>query len=332
MCADRAVRLSQGTAPMGRKRTVNHDLPPRMSRKGASYYYVSNAPRRWIPLGSDLARAKRKWAELETGSEGLSVAELVQQYIDRGNRPESTRLQYGSYLRMIEEAFPVRASALRSQHVALWRELPAQRARPRQTLGAIAILRGAFRLGHEQGLCDVLTVGVPEVHGRDRYLTDDEFRAIRAQAPRWLQVAMDLAYLTAARPVDVREMRWEQVGEALGMRQVKTKQRMAFAMSPELASVLDEARSRPILGLFVIASDKGQPISQDTLGYAWRKARKAAAVQDAQFRDIRSKGATDAEAGGQDYQKLLGHTSRAMSDRYLKNRRTVMAEPVRRKL
>ena len=36
--------------------------------------------------------------------------------------------------------------------------------------------------------------------------------------------------------------------------------------------------------------------------------------------------------GGQDFQALLGHTTRAMSERYIKGRQTVVAEPVRRKL
>jgi integrase len=52
----------------------------------------------------------------------------------------------------------------------------------------------------------------------------------------------------------------------------------------------------------------------------------------AQFRDIRAKAATDAKKGGQDYQKLLGHANPAMSERYIKRREAVIAEPVRRKL
>jgi integrase len=67
------------------------------------------------------------------------------------------------------------------------------------------------------------------------------------------------------------------------------------------------------------------------LGAAWRSACKEAGVV-AQFRDIRAKAATDAKKGGQDYQKLLGHANPAMSERYIKRREAVIAEPVRRKL
>jgi integrase len=61
-----------------------------------------------------------------------------------------------------------------------------------------------------------------------------------------------------------------------------------------------------------------------------RSARNAAGVPDAQFRDLRAKAATDAEAAGMDYQAILGHTTRAMSDRYVKAMRTIKAQPLRK--
>lgn len=327
-----AVQSLQGPPSMGRKRTINHGLPPRMQRKGNGYYYVSNAPRKWTPLGPDLAKAKRLWAEMEGGSNDLSVADLVQRYLDRETRSHSTALQYKSYLKALALAFPIPVRQLRSQHVAIWRELPEQRKRKSQTNGCISLLMSACKLGHEQGECDPIAVSMWGVEGRDRYLSDAEFVAIRAHAPAWLQVAMDVAYLTASRPIDIRALKWESVGEALGMRQIKTRQRMAFTMTPELADVLAQARRRPVLGLYVCATDKGRKITEARMGKDWRVACVAASVSDAQFRDIRSKAATDAARGGQDFQALLGHTTRAMSERYIKDRRTVHAEPVRRKL
>ncbi|MCU0246387.1 MAG: hypothetical protein MUC42_07420 [Bryobacter sp.] len=157
---------------MGRRRTINHDLPPHMARKGANYYYVCNKPRTWIALGSDLARAKRRWAELEAPSlsAALAVADVVERYIDREDRPHSTAAQYASYARCVALAFPIPAAQLTSQHVALWRELPLQRARPAYTNGCLAVLLAAYRLGAECGLCQPLTVGKLPVAGRDRVL------------------------------------------------------------------------------------------------------------------------------------------------------------------
>jgi integrase len=181
-------------------------------------------------------------------------------------------------------------------------------------------------------VASALTVKGWTLKARDRYLEDSEYIAIREKAPEWLQIAMDLGYATASRPSDMVALRWSNVGEALTMRQEKTSQRMSFSMTPELASILDRARTRRIVGLHVLANAKGRPINKSTFEYAWRKACAAAGVIGAQFRDIRAKSATDAKRGGQNYQALLGHANPAMSERYIKRRETVMAEPVRRKL
>jgi integrase len=321
--------------PLGRKRTRNFDLPPHMAMKGGSFYYVCNGkPRVWIPLGTDRAKALRLWAEHEAGPQvGLSVGDLVQRYIDRSDElTPGSRKQYQSFQRALAEAFPIPASQLSAQHVALWRDLPSQRNRKTYVNGCLAVLRAACTLGAEQGLSSPLAVRGWTLKARDRYLTDEEYIAIRERAPEWLQIAMDLAYVTAARRSDVLASQWSHYGpEGLTMRQKKTGQRLLFTMSPELLSILARARQRRVIGLYVVANPKGQPISRGMLERAWREACAAAGVV-AQFRDIRAKAATDAKKGGQDYQKLLGHANPAMSERYIKRREAVIAEPVRRKL
>jgi integrase len=319
---------------MGRKRSKDFDLPPRMARKGANYYYVCNAPRKWIPLGSDLATAKRRWAEHDAPirTESFTVASLVQKYVDRAYRPHSTATQYASYRRAIADAFPIPAEQLRSVHVALWRELPAQRARPDYTNGCIALVVASCRYGAELGLCQTLTVGKLVVSGRDRVLTPDEYRSIRTVAPDFLRTAMDIGFLTGARPCDLLALRWSQVGERIELRQKKTGTRQEFLLDGDIATVLQQARQRPIIGLYVVATDRGRPVSRNALSAAWRKACADAGVADAQFRDIRAMAAKAGKESGLDYQALLGHSSQAMSDHYIKGRQTIVATPVRRKL
>ncbi len=333
-----AVPLSRvEPSPMGRRRSKHFDLPPRMQRKGMSYYYVCPGPsREWVPLGQDLAKAKRKWADLDAGApQGVSVADLVQMFMDRpgerGPRAASTDKQYKSYHKVIEEAFPIPAAQLTSQHVALWRELNAKHRH--YSNGIIALVVASFRFGQELGLCNSISVSKWAVSGRDRVLAPGEFCAIRDAAVEWLRVAMDIGYLTGARPSDIRALRWSACrDDAIALRQIKTGARQEFPINAALAGVLDSARQRPIVGLFVIATDKGQPISRDMMGRAWLAACKAAGVEDAQFRDIRAMAAKASKEDGQDYQALLGHTTRAMSEKYIKGRQTVVAEPVRRKL
>lgn len=55
-------------------------------------------------------------------------------------------------------------------------------------------------------------------------------------------------------------------------------------------------------------------------------------MKDARFHDIRGKAATDAKADGQDYQAMLGHSTKRQSDAYVKAKETTRVEPLRRVL
>lgn len=321
---------SSPAPPLGRRREKDFDLPPRLHRRGTRYYYVSSKrPRKWLYLGRDLAEAKRQWADLENPQKPLSVAELCRKYVSVAKLEPATRKQYESYARTIEQAFPIAARSLRKQHVALWRD--ANIHRPGTVNGVLALLSATWNKAGEWGAVEHdVSAQKLEQEVRDKLLTDEEFGAIRDHAPAWLQIMMDLAYLTAARPADILGLRWEKVGEHLSLRQKKTRQRQAFILAPRLVEVIERARQRRILGLYVIADEAGRPLSYGQLNRAWIKARTAAGV-DAQFRDIRAYSGTDAERLGQDFQALLGHTSRKMSERYLKAKRVILVEPLRGK-
>lgn len=303
-----------------------------MAAKGGSYYYVCNKPRRWIPLGSNLAAAKQKWAQYETGAPAaLTVGEFLDQFVAAHDCADNTRRQYRSYAKAIGADLAVPVGELRGAHVALWRD--ANRNKPAFVNGCLALLNAAWTVAREQGYTDAdIRVRKLPQHGRDRKVTDAEFRRIRDAAPAWLKVALDLGYLTAARPADIRGLKWEQVADRLDLRQIKTKVRQTFSLSDDLAGTLAAARNRPVLGLYVVADGKGRRISKGRLERAMRAACEAAGVADTTFRDIRAMAATDAEEQGQDAQALLGHANARMTERYLRNRRTVKADPVRRKL
>lgn len=321
---------------MGRRRSQNFDLPPRLHPKGRSYYYVTHE-RKWIPLGSDLARAKRLWADYEQTALAYTVAGLCQRYIAdcMDGRAEGTKAIYTRWHKRIasEEWGALPLNQLAPFHLAQWRDKKGTGKVVAN--GVFSLLRVAYDKAIEWGWCTenparkVKSNITPE---RDRYLLDEEYRAIRARAPRWLQIAMDVDYATAARPCDLIALKWDKVTDVLAIRQKKTKKQQAFAIGPEVEEILRNARARPILGLYVVATDKGKPITLRRLQKAWKDACEAAGVDGAQFRDIRAKSATDAEAEGLDYQALLGHTTRAMSDRYIKAKRTQIVQPLRRKL
>lgn len=76
--------------------------------------------------------------------------------------------------------------------------------------------------------------------GRDRYVEDDEFRAVWEKGHYTLQDAMDLALLTGQRPADVLKLTRADIRDsALHLKQNKTGQKLAIEITGELAQVIE---------------------------------------------------------------------------------------------
>jgi integrase len=328
---------------MGRRRKSNLHLPPKLYLKGFSYYYVSE--NKWTWLSKDEPTALRLWAMLEGKVHaGTSVDDLVQGYLAHlakqrelgrdGALALGTLTQYTSFARSIKKQFPGLAQDLNIHEVNRWKETVGKV----WFNGSLALMRGAYRWGITQELVDenpLRDVEHYRVAPRPRYITDDEFQRIHGQATLWLKIAMDLSYLTGMRRSDVLALKWNAIDdEAIFVAQIKRqgKVRQNFEVTDEIKAVLEQARGRPIVGLYVVASDKGRPISKHQFNDAWAEARAAAQVEDVHFHDIRGKYATDGEEQGLDVQAGLGHTNRAMTQRYVKAKQIIKAPVLSRNI
>jgi len=87
-----------------------------------------------------------------------------------------------------------------------------------------------------------------------------------------------------------------------------------------------------VRGLYLLCTNKGQPYSYTTLNTWWLEAVEKSGIKDVVFHDIRGKSATDAKRSSIDYQALLGHTSKSMSDRYIKLEEAQRVESLQRKI
>lgn len=164
-----------------------------------------------------------------------------------------------------------------------------------------------------------------EESGRDRYASDDEFRAVWAEAD-----AMDLALLTGQRPADVLKIMREDLRDgALWIVQNKTRAKRAIEITGELATLIERigARPRERLSAWLIQDDDGKPLGTFGLRSRFDKARRAAGVEF-QFRDIRAKAATDTGDLAHS-QKLLGHRNRDMTEHYVRSRVGERVRPLR---
>jgi integrase len=321
--------------PMGRPRKHDKDLPPRMRKKGNSYYYVGD----WTPLGNDLAAAKIKWAELE----GISTRQTFEDALDRylasdkfANLSDGSKVVYKSRANQLRKIFGKRScKSILPEHIYQYMDRNPSKIGANQGLVLIqhaleeARKRGWVSINHAKGI---------EKHAtkrRKRYITDEEYRAIYNAGTDLVKAVMKLNYLIGQRPVDIFKLRLSDItDEGIFIQQKKTEKKQLFLWTPELREAVEQAKKlpRPIRGMTLFCKTTGRPYDTREFRYQWAAACKLAGVENAQFRDIRAKAGTDAYNAGQDHQAILGHTTKAMSDRYVKQFKVDRVEPLRKKI
>jgi integrase len=176
---------------------------------------------------------------------------------------------------------------------------------------------------------------------RSRYITDQEFEAIKAEArkvirARHLPDILDALYLTGLRVGRIFGLKWSQVN--LEDRYILFKQTSENKGVPnrlwindKLLSLLKRLKAERSLqervGPYVFQKIDGTPYR--SIKVAWTRACRKAKVKDAKIHDIRHKTATDlADKGSTSSQiaLVLGHSNTSMTDAYthLQSTRSVL--------
>jgi integrase len=175
---------------------------------------------------------------------------------------------------------------------------------------------------------------------RTRYIEDGEFKSFRATCCPQIQIAMDLALLTAQRQGDIVGMKWSQVMTEniprsdwrIEIQQGKTGKKLAIGISPAIEKVLDRAwLMEPHWPReYVLRTKWGKRYTEDGFRAMWqRHMRKwmAAGNPNFHFHDIRAKSLTDNPSLQAAYE-LSGHIDIRMTRRvYDRGMRKV--EPLR---
>lgn len=166
-------------------------------------------------------------------------------------------------------------------------------------------------------------------------LDEAAFWAIYAQAPGYLQRAMALALVTGQRRGDLLRMKFSDIRDGvLYWEQEKTKWKGGMPVEGFLAEVIAACRATGAVSEYLIhhATDigrarAGQKIKLNRITQKFAQIRDATGLFDGwedgtrpTFHEIRSLAGRLADAAGHDPQKLLGHLSRATTDRYLNRR------------
>lgn len=326
---------------MGRKRTINHDLPPRMNLKGKTYYHVStDTPRKWTKLGQDLAIAKRLWAEIEGEQPDPNhctfsgVAARYRKEVFPAKAPQTQR-DNEKELEKLEAVFgAMPIDAIKPHHIRRYLDERGKTAKVRANREK-ALFSHVYNFARERGYTDAPNpcAGVKghREKGRDRYVEDEEYLSVWNVADACTQDAMDLAYISGQRPADLLKFNKSDIrnGE-LRLVQNKTGKLLRIAIEGELQDLIErilgrEYRSESCDAL--LQDGRGQRLSSGALRTRFDKAREVAGVSF-QFRDIRAKTATDTENLAH-AQKLLGHESRTMTEHYTRNRKGEKVSPLK---
>lgn len=315
---------------MNRPRKQNRELPACVYLKSGSYYFVKN--NRWRNLGRDKKTALVEYVKLlDKPTDGMPG--LVWRWFDDADISEGSLPVYKSAAKVIAETF---------------KEFEPHDVTPRAVLSFMhhhrkkpvtanlyrAVLSNVMEFGFMENLVErnvVRDVKPYKTKARDRYLSDQEFMAIRAHADPVLMAIMDILYLTGQRISDVIAIRHSDLTEnGIQFRQKKTGHKILIAWSDELRVAVTDAKktAKNIKGMTLFSNRQGKPWAYSSIGVKWRTASKAAGVENARIHDIRAKAATDAKSQGVDSKKLLGHQSESSHRRYLRNKETAVVKPV----
>ncbi|WP_017941677.1 tyrosine-type recombinase/integrase [Thioalkalivibrio sp. ALE6] len=315
-----------------RPRKNNRHLPPCVYEKHGAFWYVKKG--KWTRLGNDLHAALVEYARL-SAAQGSGMPALIDRAwpeITRDLKP-STVKQYryaaDELKRVLVEFEPgqvtPRVVAEIRQHYA---------ATPNMANRIISFLRNVMHYAVENQIIEANPcVGVRRLKEkrRDRYLTDAEYRAIRAAGSDNLRPIIDICYLTGQRINDILGIRLADItDEGIRFTQQKTGARLLIEMTDDLRAAINEAKAlrRSVRGLTLFCTMRGgRRYSYATVRDMWHTACQRAGVDDAHLHDLRAKAITDAKNQGLDPQALSGHTTEAMTNRYIRARDTVRAKP-----
>lgn len=330
---------------------MSRDLPKRMRRNSAGVYYYdhgrdASGKRHFERLGKNLAQAKIKWAQLEAEANEVVAPNTVsavldyyqkQHLPDLGKRTQKDRKAY--IARLKKTMGHISANGLKPKHVAAYLE---NRSSPVAANKEINTLSVAYRKAMRIGMVDHNPAdGIqrnPE-KARTRYVTDREFLAVKSMCDPWLQAVMDLAYITGMRLSDLLGLRHQQIDEdGIHFASAKTGEKQMIERTPAMTDALTRLKQlRPVSGMHVVCTSKGQPYSTYGFSSVWRRRRDKALAEGRitesyTWHDIRAKSATDAEEQGLNAQHLLGHTTPEQTRVYLRSKRVRKATPVTPKM
>jgi integrase len=309
-----------------RPRKKDRHLPACVYHVHGAYWLVKKG--KWTRLGKELPSEFRT----RIATRRNSFSDLIDAAMEtiRPNVGLSTWGNYKTAAEKLKFSFsPIDPKTLTAADV--WDFRDGCSDTPNMTNRCLSLLRQILnyavrrRIIHSNPAIDVEPL---EEKKRDRLLTMEEYQAIREKAGPRLQCIMDMLFLTGQRVNDVlRIKRSDLTDEGIYFKQQKTGSKVLVRWTPELKALVETIKGLyliPSITLFQNRRRKAPDYRSVIL--QWQTACKAANVTDAQLRDLRAMSLTLAELEGKNPTMLAGHASPAMTKRYLRGKKIVIAD------
>jgi len=317
---------------MNRPRKKDRHLPAKMYFKHGRHWFVEAG--KWRPLPKDLGPALIEYARIVDQPKGGGMPALIDRVLGHigPTLAPSTLSQYQLAAKKLKAALlEFSPDQVKPKHVAAIKVHYAKT--PNMTNRMLSVLRTVFAHAVEWQLVEsnpCIGIRRHEEQKRTRYLSDDEFTAIKRCANPRLAGIMDVAYFTGQRISDVLAIRYADISETgIQFKQQKTGARLLVRMTPELREAVERAKkiSGDNVRALTLFHIRGRLPSYHGVRDLFRRAAGLANIEDVGLHDIRAKALTDARRQGKDAQKLGGHVDPKMTERYIRLREIPQADP-----
>ena len=335
----------------------------RLSFRHNAFYY-RHRDGRWERVGTDIAQAKRRAALYNDpgGVYGTCTYWLDRFVVDcearvkAGDLAERTLKDYRKDSELLKAFFgAMLPEDIKPNDVQTYLDIGRKAGRPVRANREKACLSSCLSWLMRQKECPPGLQVNPCMQAsgtkgnaeskRERYVTDEEYRAVYAAAGTQVRLLMDLTYRTLQRPESdiigwtpaVLSRDEHTKARILHFQQSKTKVWVKIALTPELDALIRRAMGEPPrIDQTLVHNRQGDRYTYTgimaMLTAAIKKANRGRPVQIPSFgfRDLKGKGATDMWKSGvpiERIQLLCGHADKATTEKYIKARWSEAAAP-----
>lgn len=329
-------------------RKNNKHLPPNVYFKHGAYYYVKSSiingkrKRKWTWLGATFNEAMAAWAKIfNTSNVIISMNDLFLRYMAE-IAPKKSEASYKQNLIQMQnliiffgELKPEEVTPVDVYRYLDLRALKVKVAPNREKALLSHVFSMAIRWGIAKDNPCRHVKRLPE-KPRKRYITEEEFLAVRSISPPIQKCLMDFAYLTGQRISDILKIKIaDLLEEGILIKQNKTGSEFIIRWSDDLRNVVKQITDISCSNIYsftLFCNRNGQKISYSAFKSAWKRTMKKALENnliktDFRFHDLRAKTGSDAEDINH-ASNLLGHKDTKITERVY-SRKMKMVKPLK---